>query len=158
MRARTVSDLEAVLYSLYVNITPLSRDEFNHIARRIRYFCEKDGMSWLACYSTTDSKTAKQDSIKTGKRGRPRKSVTGVKIDGHVHACVKGTNEKSAYSTAQKIKKDLDLHYWKKICTVESKGPCTGAHAKNTISYNFGQSDITRSGGDFDFMEYAKEN
>ena len=157
MKKRTVTDLDAVIYGLHVNITPLSIDEFSYITRRTRYFCEKDNMSWLACYSTTDSSTAKQDVSRSGKRGRPRKIVKGSKVDGHVHISVKGNADKSAYSTAHKIKNDLDLHYWKKICKVESKGSCTGAHAKNWVQYSFRQADIERSGGEFDFKEFAKE-
>lgn len=159
MKAKTVSDLDAVLYSLYlIGEKPLPYDDFKQIVEIIRYYSNKYGASWLACYSTTDSDTAKQTVIRTGKRGRPRKKVSGVKIDAHGHFCIKGTNEISGHTPAHKIAKALNDKYWDRKCRVVSKGPCKEAHAKNNVSYIFQQGDVIRSGGDFDYREYAKNS
>ncbi len=148
--------LDATCYSIEIYLKPLTPKDFkNVIVNKIKYYCSKDKVSWLAVYSTTNGKTAQQTVIKTGKRGRPKKSVKGIKEAGHVHCVIKGTAEKSAYSTVQKIKKSIDKTYGRKASKIISKGNTD--HAYYFMFYSFRQADIVRSGGDFDFMQYVKD-
>ena len=148
--------LDATAYSIEIYQKPLTERDFLVIAEKMKYYCRKDGASWLAVYSTTDSKDAEQAVERTGKRGRPRKIVQGTKIDGHIHNIIVGTAEKSAYSTAHAIKKSIDKKYKKPACRVVSKG--NNAHAYNDMCYCLRQADVVRTGGDFDFAEYIAEH
>lgn len=145
-------------YSIYIYQKPLSEHDYFVIVEKIKYYCGKGGFSWLAVYSTTESKTARSAAVRTGKRGRPKKSIQGKKEDGHIHNIIVGTKEKSAHSIAHKIKDSLDKKYKRKICSVISKGNCDiskgeSDHAYNVMSYCMKQADIIRTGGDFDFKE-----
>lgn len=152
--------LPAVCYSIEIYKTPLSISEFeNMIVERLKYYGRRDGVSWLAVYSTTDSKNAKQAVERTGKRGRPRKVVKGKKVEGHAHVLIIGNKEKSAYSTAQTVKNSIDKkyqYYNKKMSKVVSKGD--NAHAYNFMEYSMKQADTVRTGGEFDFANYLKEH
>ena len=146
----------ATAYSIEIYRKPLTEKDYLTICEKLKYYCRKDGVSWLAVYSTTDSKDAEQIIERTGKRGRPRKIVQGTKIDGHIHNIIVGTAEKSAYSTAHAIKKSIDKKYKKPACRVVSKGD--NAHAYNDMRYCLRQADVVRTGGDFDFAEYIAEH
>lgn len=148
--------LRANCYSIEIYQRPLTEHDFLVIAEKMKYYCRKNGDSWFAIYSTTDSKTARQKVVRTGKRGRPKKFVKGKKIEGHTHNIIIGTRDKSAYSTAQKIKKSIDKKYNRKVCKVVSKS--NSAHAYNFMKYCLKQADIVRTGGDFDFAEYIAEH
>ena len=148
--------LDANCYSVEIYQKPLTEHDFLVIAEKMKYYCRKDGVSWLAVYSTTDSDTAQQTAERTGKRGRPKKLVQGTKIDGHTHNIIVGTKEKSAYSTAQQIKKSIDKKYNRKICKVVSKG--NSDHAYNDMKYCLKQADVVRTGGDFDFYQYIADH
>ncbi len=145
--------LDSTAYSIEIYQKPLSENDFLTLCEKIKYYCRKNGISWLAVFSTTDSKDARQVKVSTGKRGRPRKIVQGTKVDGHIHNIVIGNSEKSAYSTAHEIKKSIDKKFKKKVCKVVSKGD--NVHAYNDISYCLRQADIIRTGGDFDFQGYV---
>ncbi len=148
--------LQANCYCIEIYATPLSIQDYLVICEKIRYYCKKDGISWMAVYSTTDSNTAKSTVIHTKKRGRPQKVIQGKKVDGHIHNLFIGNENKSAYSTVNQIKKSLDKKYKKPICKVVSKG--RDYHAYNTMCYNLKQADIVRTGGDFDFKEYVNSH
>ena len=148
--------LDASAYSIEIYQRPLTEHDYLMICEKLKYYGRKDGVSWLCVYSTTDSKDAEQKVIHTGKRGRPRKAVQGTKIDGHTHCLVIGNKNKSAYSTAQNVKKSIDKKYSKPVCRVVSKGD--NAHAYNDMCYCLRQADIVRTGGDFDFDNYIAEH
>lgn len=149
--------LDANAYSIEVYVQGINQKDFRDIfCNKFGYYCRKDGVSWLAVYSTTESQDAEQTVIRTGKRGRPRKIVQGTKIDGHIHNVIIGTKEKSAYSTAQQIKKSIDKKYNRKICKVVSKG--NSDHAYNDMKYCLKQADVVRTGGNFDFDQYITEH
>lgn len=145
--------IDANCYGLEVYQTPLTEKDFLQIVEKLKYYCKKDKVSFLAVFSTTASNTAEQAVEHTGKRGRPRKIVHGDKVDAHVHLSIVGTKEKSAYSTAQKVKKSIDKKYEKPVCQVQSKG--NTVHAYNYIAYSLRQADMIRTGGDFDFRQYV---
>ena len=71
MKPKSVQDLDTVLYSIYVFITPISDSDIKHLNRRMRYHCERDSVSGMIAVSSTASETAKQTVIKTNGRGRP---------------------------------------------------------------------------------------
>lgn len=149
--------LDATAYSVEIYLQGITEKDFTDIfCNKFGYYCRRDGVSWLAVYSTTDSKDAEQTAIHTGRRGRPRKIVQGTKKDGHIHNIIVGTAEKSAYSTAHAIKKSIDKKYQKKVCKVVSKGD--NAHAYNDMCYCLRQADVVRTGGDFDFAKYIAEH
>lgn len=148
--------LDSTLYSIEVFVTPLNMHDYLLIVEKLKYFCRKDNISFLSVYSTTESKSAKLVITHTGKRGRPQKTILGKKIDGHTHTIIKGNNCKSAYSTAKKIKKSIDKHYDKPVCKIVSKSD--NIHAFNYIGYCIKQSDVLRTGGNFDFINYYKEH
>lgn len=147
----------ATAYSVEIYVTPLSVDDYKTIVEKFKYYGKRDGVSWQAIYSTTDSDTAKQTVNKTGRVGRPRKIVNGQKIDGHTHNIILGNANKSAHGTAQAIKKSIDKSYARKgkktkVCKVVSISD--GEHFYNKVGYDLRQADIIRTGGDFDFEEY----
>ena len=146
--------LDATLYSIEIYVTPLSKKEFKTIAEKFRYYCRKGGCSWLLVFSSTDSKTARKRTEKTGLRGRPKSIVIGSKIDNHIHSAVKGSKERSAFSTCNQIKRSLNKRYGGNRTKVVSKG--RGVHALNYVGYSLRQADTIRSGGDFDIKVYIE--
>jgi hypothetical protein len=163
MKPKKVDDLDATLYSLEVYITPLSDDALTYLERRIRYHCEKDGISGMIAVSTTDSNTAKPSVKKTGRKGRPRKVIEGIRVDRHAHTAFKGTSQKSARSTVFNIKDDMDEWAWingykAKRCSIVSKGSCNKIHALNYTQYSIRQGHPVHTFGDFDFRKYASQS
>lgn len=144
--------LDSPIYAVYL-YREISEKEYLQICGIIRYYCRKDNVNWLAIFSTTESKSAELKYIKIGKRGRPKKQVFGKKVAGHTHISVTGKKEKSAYKTAQVIKRALNKKYHKPICRIVSKGNLIDARV--WIGYTLKQADILRSGGDFDFQNEA---
>ena len=142
--------LPARIYAVYLFETGLTEREFLAIAAKLRYYANMDGVSWLAVYSSTESATAQSKPQKNGKRGRPKKFIYGKKTNPHCHLSLVGTKEKSAYNTAVRFKKSVDKKRGKKICRVVSKGD--SFDARIWIGYCLKQSDILRSGGEFDFQ------
>lgn len=151
-------NLNANVYSVEIYKTPLLKKEFLQLVEIFKYHCRKDGISWMIVYSTTESKSAEQTTERTGKRGRPRKTVSGNKIEGHIHSTLIGDSAKSAYSTACGIKESIDKkykNYGKRISKVVSKG--NSYRAYTFMKYCMKQADIIRTGGDFDFKEYVMD-
>ncbi len=148
--------LDSNCYSIEIYVTPMTKHDYFVLREKFRYYCKKKCISWIAVYSTTDSATAKQTVIHTGKRGRPHKIVQGVEVDGHIHNLFIGNANTSAYSTVHTIKQSIDKLYHKSVCKVTSKG--RDIHAYNTMAYCFKQADTTRTGGDFDFKGYVKSH
>ena len=146
-------NLCANLYSVYIFQTNLTERQYYQIASLLRYYCKKDGVSWLCVYSMTESRSAKNQSVKSNKRGRPRKVVTGERVAPHCHLALIGTPKKSAYQTALRFKRAMDKKYSSKICRVVSLG--SSLDAISWISYCNRQASISRSGGEFDFMSYS---
>lgn len=142
------------VYQIELYVTPLSLDDYKRIVEQFRYHCRKDAVSWICGYSTKESETAHTEFVHTGKRGRPRKMIVGSSTDGHQHNLLIGTESTSAYCTAHRIAKALNKKYGKhkKVCRVGTIKD--GAHLCNSINYIRKQSDILRSGGDFDFQDY----
>lgn len=149
--------LDATVYSVEIYKTPLSLKEFLQLVEKFKYYCRKNDISWMLIYSTTDSKSAELITKRTGKRGRPCKTVKGNKIDGHIHSALIGNSSKSAYSTANIIKNSIDKKYNSrgiKCSKTVSKG--NSYHAYEFIKYCMKQADIERTGGDFDFRAYVQ--
>lgn len=109
----------------------------------------------MLVYSTTESKTAKQQKIKSCKRGRPRHIVTGTPVAGHCHSAVV-KSDGSARQCCLALKQSLDRKYQKPIARIVSKG--SGIHAQNFVAYSLRQADSIRQGGDFSFTEFCKRN
>jgi hypothetical protein len=156
-----ITEINATLYALYLfsqdgKDLDLTETEYKRLVEQIRYYANKNNISWLAIYSTTDSKTAKVQYERTGKRGRPKKIIAGDNVAGHAHICLVGNETQSAYSTATSIKKAVDKKYKKPICRVVSKGQ--GFNASNFINYCYKQADTIRNGGNFDFDRYVKKD
>lgn len=106
--------------------------------------------SILMGFSSTNSKKNFRDEvIKTGKPGRPKRKKVGYKINPHIHTIATGTQAEEALEF---IKNSLDKKFKKiagcKICRVS---PWKGIGAPY---YIYKQSDITRKvpkKGGFDF-------
>lgn len=151
MRFRIVDmKIPAVVYGLYLFETNLTKRDYLAIAAKLRYYANLDGVSWLAVYSTTESRSAQNKTKINGKRGRPKKFVIGKKVTPHCHLSVIGSPTKSAYSTALKFKNAVDKKRGRKVCRVVSKGD--SFDARIWIGYCLKQADILRSGGEFDFQ------
>ncbi len=143
-------------YRIEIYLQGLTEKEFLALVGKIKYYCGKDGVSWLAVYSSTNSDTARITYKKTGKRGRPRKQIEGADELPHIHALITGTEDKSAKQTALKIKKSIDKRYktlGKKISKVRSVSG-RGDHFATTIHYDLKQADNYRTGGSFDYIGY----
>lgn len=145
--------LPSAVYAIYIFQTGLTEREFLAICSKLRYYATQDGVSWLAVYSTTESNSVQNKPLRNGKRGRPKRRICGKKISPHCHLSLLGNKSKSAYSTAIKFKKAVDKKRGQKICRVVSKG--NSYDARIWLGYSLKQSDITRSGGDFDFQNQA---
>lgn len=135
-------------YSIEVYV-PLSEHDFYIIVEKLKYYCRKNHISWLAVFSDTDSKDAEQVIDRVGKVGRPKKRVKGTKVDGHTHITLVGSESHSGYKTACIIKQSIDKKYKKKVSRVVSKGDFE--HGHNFIRYSLRQANIVRTGGDFNF-------
>jgi len=144
--------LDSPIYAVYL-YREITEKEYLQICGIMRYYCRRDNVNWLAVFSTTESKSAELKYKKTGKRGRPKKQVFGKKVAGHTHISVTGKKEKSAYKTAQVIKRAFNKKYHKPISRIISKG--NSIDARIWIGYSLKQADIQRSGGDFDFQNEA---
>ena len=144
--------LDSTIYAVYL-YREITEKEYLQICGILRYYCRRDNVNWLAVFSTTESKSAELKYKKTGKRGRPKKQVFGKKVAGHTHISVKGKKGKSAYKTAQIIKRAFNKKYHKPISRIISKG--NSIDARVWIGYTLKQADILRSGGDFDFQNEA---
>lgn len=149
------TEFPSVLYSVEIYLE-LSPADFKKLFEKFRYFCRKQNCSFLLVYSTTESKTAKRQRVKTThKRGRPRHIVTGTTVPGHAHTAVLKADG-SARKCCLAIKKSLDKGAGKPISKIISKG--SGIHAENYIAYSLRQADSIRQGGDFSFTEFCKRN
>ena len=142
--------LPARIYAVYLFETGLTEREFLAISAKLRYYANLDGVSWLAVYSTTESRTAQNKTKNHGKRGRPTKQIIGKKVNPHCHISLVGTKSKSAYSAAIRFKNAVDKKRGRKVCRVVSKG--NSYDARIWVGYSLKQADILRSGGDFDFQ------
>ena len=145
--------LPARIYAVYLFETGLTEREFLAISAKLRYYANLDGVSWLAVYSTTESRTAQNKTKNNGKRGRPTKQIIGKKVSPHCHISLVGTKSKSAYSAAIRFKNAVDKKRGRKVCRVVSKG--NSYDARIWVGYSLKQADILRSGGDFDFQHEA---
>lgn len=121
-----------------------------------RYRGKHPHVSFLYVESTTGNVKGRK-TIKTGKPGRPKKDVMGKKVVPHVHIAAIGTEDRSAYSYVEDVKKAINKRFQKKKpyvkrCKRESKG--SREHAINYINYCLDQSDLRRTAGDFDFYKF----
>lgn len=149
------TEFPSVLYSIEI-YSEFSPKDFEQLFQKFRYYCRKENCSFLLCLSSTESKTAKRQRVKTThKRGRPRKIVTGTTVPGHAHTAVLKADG-SARQCCISIKKALDKKAGKPISKIISKG--SGIHAQNYIQYSIRQADCIRQGGDFSFTEFCKQN
>ncbi len=148
------TEFPSILYSIeiYKDIEP---KDFEQLFQMFRYHCKKQRCSFLICFSHTDSRTAKQQKIKSCKRGRPRHIVTGTPVAGHCHSAVV-KSDGSARQCCLALKQSLDRKYKKPIARIVSKG--SGIHAQNFVAYSLRQADSIRQGGDFSFTEFCKQN
>lgn len=142
------------LYSIEI-YTDIEPKDFEQLFQKFRYHCQKENCSFLLVYSTTLSKTAKRQKIKSCKRGRPRNIVTGTPVAGHCHSAVV-KSDGSARQCCLAIKKSLDKKAGKPVSRIVSKG--SGIHAENYVQYSLKQADSIRQGGDFSFTEFCKQN
>lgn len=145
--------VDAVFYSIEVYLPKITENEFLTLFEKFKYYCQKNHISCLVVFSDTDSTTAKQMSVNTGKVGRPKKIVVGTKVNGHIHSIVVG---KKAYTTAQQIKKAVNKKYKRNVSKVKSLGD--GLHGYNFIVYCMRQENKYRTYGDFDFNTYVSEH
>lgn len=148
------TEFPSTLYSLEVYLE-LSPADFEKLFQKFRYHCQKENCSFLLVYSTTESKTAKRQRVKTHRRGRPRHIVTGTPVAGHCHSAVV-KSDGSARQCCISIKKALDKKAGKPVSRIVSKG--SGIHAENYVQYSLKQADCIRQGGDFSFTEFCKQN
>lgn len=148
------TEFPSVLYSVEIYLE-LSPADFQKLFQKFRYYCRKENCSFLLVYSTTESKTAKRQKIKSCKRGRPKKIIQGTPVAGHCHSAVV-KSDGSARQCCISIKKALDKKAGKPISKIISKG--SGIHAENYIQYSIRQADSIRQGGDFSFTEFCKRN
>lgn len=148
------TEFPSVLYSVEIYLE-LSPADFKKLFQKFRYYCRKENCSFLLVYSTTESKTAKQQKIKSCKRGRPWHIVTGTTVPGHAHTAVLKADG-SARQCCISIKKALDKKAGKPVSRIVSKG--SGIHAENYVQYSLKQADCIRQGGDFSFTEFCKQN
>lgn len=136
-------------------------DDFYHIYESLRYYCRRDGVSFLAGYSTDDSDWSYVTSIKNGKPGRNKTIiVSDKKVDPHPHLLILGSTDKSGYKTAKDYKESVDKYYMSKgfltkLCRVRSVPD--GKDLWDAVDYIYRQSFPIRSGGDFDFKDYLKK-
>lgn len=147
---------EAVFYCIEIFPTPLTEQDFFIIVEKLKYYCRKKHISWLAVFSDTDSNDAEQVIDRLGKVGRPKKRVQGTKIDGHIHAVVIGDKSTSANKTACQIKDSINKRYKNKVSRIVPKG--NSAHGYNFVQYCMRQANIIRTGGDFDFRDYVENH
>lgn len=147
-------EFPSVLYSIEI-YSEFSPKDFEQLFQKFRYYCRKENCSFLLCLSSTESKTAKRQKIKSCKRGRPRHIVTGTTVPGHAHTAVLKADG-SARQCCISLKQSLDRKYQKPIARIVSKG--SGIHAENYIAYSLRQADSIRQGGDFSFTEFCKQN
>lgn len=148
------TEFPSVLYSVEV-YSELSPADFEKLFQKFRYHCRKQNCSFLLCLSSTESKTAKRQRLKTHKRGRPRKIILGTPVPGHAHTAVLKADG-SARKCCLAIKESLDKGAGKPISKIISKG--SGIHAQNYVRYSIRQADCIRQGGDFSFTEFCKQN
>lgn len=139
-------------YQIWLFDVDLSEQEYLRIVEQFRYHCRKADVSWICGYSTTSSDDAHAEYLRTGKRGRPKRVVSGSGVDAHQHNLMIGTESNSAYSTAHRICKALNKKYKRKVAQVHSVSD--GKHLCNSIGYITRQSDVLRTGGSFNFKEY----
>ena len=154
---KITSDTEfpSILYSIeiYKNIEP---KDFEQLFQKFRYYCRKQNCSFLLIYSTTQSKTAKRQKIKTHKLGRLQHIGTGTPVAGHCHSAVVKSDGSSPRKCCLSIKESIDKRTSKPISKIISKG--SGIHAGNYVQYSLKQADCIRQGGDFSFTEFCKQN
>ena len=143
--------IPATVYYIEIYKT-FDRQEFLRLCETVRYYCQKDDISYLLAFSTTDSKSVKIKYLKTRKRGRPQKIVTGKKVNGHCHNTFIGTEEKSCRQTVLKIANAINKKQPRKITKIQSIS--NGADVHDFTGYILRQSDILRAGGSFDFKEF----
>lgn len=149
------TEFPSTLYSLEVYLE-LSPADFEKLFQKFRYYCRKENCSFLLVYSTTESKTAKRQRVKTThKRGRPKKIILGTPVPGHCHSAVV-KSDGSARQCCLALKQSLDRKYKKPIARIVSKG--VSEHALNFVAYSLRQADSIRQGGDFSFTEFCKQN
>lgn len=148
------TEFPSTLYSLevYLEISPA---DFEKLFQKFRYYCQKGNCSFLLVYSTTESKTAKRQRLKTHKRGRPKKIILGTPVAGHCHSAVV-KSDGSARQCCLTLKKSIDKKAGKPVSRIVSKG--SGIHAENYVQYSLKQADSIRQGGDFSFTEFCKQN
>lgn len=148
-------EFPSTLYSIefYLELSPA---DFGQLFQKFRYYCRKENCSFLLVYSTTESKTAKRQRVKTThKRGRPKKIILGTPVPGHCHSAVV-KSDGSARQCCISIKKALDRKAGKPVSKIVSKG--SGIHAENYVQYSLKQADSIRQGGNFSFTEFCKQN
>ena len=89
----------APMYSIILEKYASEEDaerNLNNISMRMTRLCKKKfpSISFYAVTSKTSGKNARKTIVKTGRRGRPKLSITGDKALPHIHIAVYG--EKSA--------------------------------------------------------------
>lgn len=151
--------LDAKLYAVnvYYPKEGLTQQDKNSMLNTLhRYRGKHPYVSFLYIESTTGNVKGRR-TIKTGKPGRPKKVVKGKKVAPHVHIAAIGTEDRSAYTYVEEVKKAINKRFqrkepYTKRCKRESKG--NRMHAVNYISYCLEQADLRRTAGDFDFYKF----
>ena len=134
----------------------LDKNDFLRLCEVVRYHCNRDGVSYILGFSTTNAKTAKSVYQRTGKRGRPTKIIVGRKVNGHCHNIFIGTKRKSCWTTVSKIAKAINRKSGKRITKIRTIS--NGIDVYDYTGYILKQSDTIRSGGSFDFKEFYRKN
>lgn len=138
-----------MLYAIYFYKVNLTQKDIYSIENTLRRYSGKyPHVSYLLTISNTDSSHCAQRDIKIkGKKGRPKSVVLGHKVPTHVHLCVIGNEECSAYKCIRALIKAFNKRFKAKICSFSSKGKCQWA--KNFIDYSLRQANSVSKNGIF---------
>ncbi len=141
--------LPACLYVIYLFKTKLLKKDIYSIQNALKRYSKKyPHISYLLVVSNTDSNHCLQRELKIKrKRGKPKTLVFGNKIDTHIHLSIIGNKRKSAYKCVEDLKKTINKHFGKKICSYCSYGK--SQKAKNFINYSLKQANSINKNGIF---------
>lgn len=108
----------------------------------------KDNTSFLLCDSSTDSIGCDSEYIKTGKRGRPKKTVLGKKVGRHIHGILISQDQ-----SADAIKNDLTEYIQKrrKRNSTLKQQKVSELNQMYIVKYITRQADHIYQSNDFDF-------
>ena len=156
-------DNDAPIYydGLLIRQSGIEDEDVDCLVTKLRRLCkEYKGLSFMLVSSTTKStKTDNRMSVYTGKAGRPKKIVSGIKVGQHIHCLIISENESV---DASLIKKEIAKYMKKRM----KKRPNLKQYDTEPVwkdglpivKYMSYQADSTHFGGDFDFQYYMEDS